>query len=100
MFCHRHFLFSQIDKCISECEVKESKCQIENNWKSCQQMFDNIAQTQTQTENQNQNVDSKSKNAPKSEKANLEILTKFEQLKKQTTVLGKAHVYKVTENII
>ena len=90
------FLFSQIDKCISECEVKESKCQIENNWKSCQQMFDNIAQT----ENQNQNVDSKSKNAPKSEKANLEILTKFEQLKKQTTVLGKAHVYKVTENII
>jgi hypothetical protein len=55
-------------------------------------MFDNIAQT----ENQNQNVDSKSKNAPKSEKANLEILTKFEQLKKQTTVLGKAQVFKVT----
>jgi len=66
---------------FSESELKESKNEIEKNWTACQEMFEKTGP----------NVDPKSPKLPKSpkiEKANLEILKKFEEIKNQAKVLG------------
>ena len=52
---------------------------MEKNWTTCLEMFEKIGP----------NVDPKSPKSPKIEKANLEILKKFEEIKNQAKVLGK-----------
>ena len=61
-----------------ESELKESKNQMEKNWTTCLEMFEKMGP----------NVDPKSPKSSKIEKANLEILKKFEEIKNQAKVLG------------